>query len=87
MSHSYFYALLNVHSIKSSIFSLNQIMWQCGIQSRKLYVDKLVARNPLHFNLLSSSPEIFIDQNQVLFEVSYTVSQYDMRFDSIKTGI
>ena len=44
----------------------------------KSYVDKLVARNPLHFNLLSTSPEFFIDQNQFLFEVSYTVSQYRM---------
>ena len=40
------------------------------------YVAKLVARNPLHFNLLSTSPEFFIDQKQFLFEVSYTVSQY-----------
>ena len=31
-------------------------------------MDKLVARNPLHFNLLSTSPEFFIDQNQFLFE-------------------
>ena len=27
-------------------------------------MDKLVARNPLHFNLLSTSPDFFIDQNQ-----------------------
>ena len=44
---------------------------------------KLVARNPLHFNLLSTSPEFFIDQNQFLFEVSYTVSQYRMKWDLI----
>ena len=28
----------------------------------KSYVDKLVVRNPLHFNLLSTSPELFIDK-------------------------
>ena len=39
-------------------------------------MDKLVARTPLHFNLLSTLLEFFIDQNQFLFEVSYTVSQY-----------
>ena len=37
----------------------------------KLYVDKLVARNPLHFNLLSTSQEFLIDQNQYLFEKRY----------------
>ena len=46
-------------------------------------MDKHVARNPLHFNLLSTSPEFFIDQNQFLFEVSYTVSQYLMTLDLI----
>ena len=30
-------------------------------------MDKLVARNPLHFNLLSTSPDFFIDENQFLF--------------------
>ena len=49
----------------------------------KSYVDKLVARNPLHFNLLSTSLEFFTDQNQFLFEVSYTVSQYRMARDLI----
>ena len=44
---------------------------------------KLVARNPLHFNLLSTLPEFLIDHNQVLFEVSYTVSQYLMTWDLI----
>ena len=46
-------------------------------------MDTLVARNPLHFNLLSTSPECFIDQNQFLFEVSYTVSQYLITCDLI----
>ena len=46
-------------------------------------MDKLVARSPLHFNLLSTSPEFFIDQNQFLFEVLYTVSQYLMTLDLI----
>ena len=49
----------------------------------KSYVDKLVARNLIHFSLLSTSPEFFIDQNQFLFEVSYTVSQYLMTWDLI----
>ena len=47
----------------------------------KSYVDKLVARNPLLFCLLRTSPDFLFDQNQFLFEVSY------MRFDSSKTGI
>ena len=51
-------------------------MWQCDIQSRKIECGQARARNPLQFNLLSTSPEFFIDQNQFLFEVSNTVSQY-----------
>ena len=46
-------------------------------------MDKLVARNPLHFNFLSTSPEFFIDRNQFLFEVSYNVSQYLITRDLI----
>ena len=46
-------------------------------------MDKLVARNPLHLNLLSTSPEVFIDKKQFLFEVSYTVSQYLITRDLI----
>ena len=42
-------------------------------------MDKFV----IHFNLLSTSSEFFIDQNQFLFEVSYTVSQYHMTWDLI----
>ena len=59
-------------------------MWQCGIyRVEKSYVDKLVACNLLDFNLLSTSPEFFIDQNQFLSKVSYTVSQYRMTWDLI----
>ena len=71
-----FNALLKVHSIKSRSFSLIRLCGNVVYRVEKSYVDKLVARNPLHFNLLSTSPEFFIDQNQFLFEVSYTVSQY-----------
>ena len=61
-----FNSLLKVHLIKSRSILTNV---------EKAYVDKLVARNPsLTFTKLS--PEVFIDQNQLLFEVSYTVSQY-----------
>ena len=75
MNHC-FNALLKVHSIKSRSFSLISLCGKCCIyRVEKSYVDKLVARNPRHFNLLSTSPEFFIDQNQFLFEVSYTVSQ------------
>ena len=73
-----FNALLNVHSIKSSNFSLIRLCGNVVYRVEISYVGKLVARNPLHFNLLSTSPEFFIDQNQFLFEVSYTVSQYRM---------
>ena len=74
--------------IKSSIFSLIRLCDNVVYRVEKSYVDKLVARNPLHFNLLSTSPELFIDQNQFLFEsfiYRLTVS-YDMRFDSSKAG-
>ena len=37
-------------------------------------MDKLVTRNPLHFNLLNTSPDFS-------FEVSNTVSQYRMLLD------
>ena len=63
VNHS-FNALLNVHSIKSSIFSLIRLCGNVVYRVEKSYVDKLVARNPLHFNLLSTSPDIFIDQIQ-----------------------
>ena len=38
-------------------------MWQCGIQSRKIVCGQARRTEPLHFNLLSTSPEFFIDQN------------------------
>ena len=82
MNHS-FNALLEVHSIKSRSFSLIRLCGNVVYRVEKSSVDKLVARNPLHFNLLSTSPESFIDQNQFLFEVSYTVSQYLMTRDLI----
>ena len=73
---NYYSKVLKVHSIKSRSFSLIRLCDKVVYRVEKSYVDKLVARNPLHFNLLSTSPEFFIDQNQFLFEVSYTVSQY-----------
>ena len=57
-------------------FSFIRLCGNVVYRVEKSYVDKLVARNPLHFNLLSTSPEFFNDQNQFLFEVSYTVLQY-----------
>ena len=36
----------------------------------KSQVDKLVARNPLDFSLLSTSPEFIIDQNKFLPDLS-----------------
>ena len=46
-------------------------MWYAVYSVEKSYVDKLAARNLLHFNLLSTSPDFFFDQNQFLFEVSF----------------
>ena len=61
-------------------------MWQCGIQSRKIVCGQSRRTEPSTLQyLLSTSLEFFIDQNQFLFEVSYTVS-YDMSFDSSKRG-
>ena len=58
----FFNALLKVHSIKSRSFSLIRLCGNVVYRVEKSYVDKLVARNPLHFNLLSTSPEFFIVQ-------------------------
>ena len=63
-------------SVYRTIGPLVRLCGNVVYRVEKSYVDKLVARNPLHFNLLSTSPEFLIDQNQFLFEVSYTVSQY-----------
>ena len=46
-------------------------MGQSGIEcAKKNHVDKLVARNPLDFSLLSTSPEFLIDQNKFLPDLS-----------------
>ena len=83
MNHS-FYALLKVHSIKSRSFSLIRLCGNVVYRVERSYVDKLVALNPLHFSLLNTSTEcFFFYQNQFLFEVSYTVSQYVMTQDLI----
>ena len=44
-------------------------------------MDKLVARKPLDFSLLSTSPEFFIDQNIFFLDLSNTVSKYLMTRD------
>ena len=80
VKHS-FNALLKVQSIKSRGFSFIRLCGNVVYRVKKSYVDKLVSQNPLHFNLLSTSPEFFIDQNQFLFEVSYTVSQNFMTWN------
>ena len=59
MCHS-FNALLKVHSIKSRKFSLIRLCGNAVYRVEKSYVDKLVARNTLHFSLLSTSLECFI---------------------------
>ena len=53
-------------------------MGQSGIECGKSYVDKVVARNPLDFSLISTSPERLIDQNKFLPDISLTFSQYIM---------
>ena len=53
----------------------------------KSYVDKLVARNPLHISLLSTSPEVYIDQNQFLFEVSYTVTHMTLDLIAVRQEV
>ena len=49
-------------------------MWQV----EKSYVDKLIFRNPLKFNLFITSPEFIIDQKKFLLDLSQTFSQYLM---------
>ena len=82
-----FNALLKAHSFKSRSFSLIRLCGNVVYRVEKYYVDKLVERNPLHFNLLCTSPEFFIDQNQFFLKF-HTLSQvsYGMNFDSSKTG-
>ena len=79
-----FNALLKVRSIKSRSLSIIRLCDNVVYRVEKSCGQ--VRGNPLHFNKLSTSLEFFIDQNQFLFEVSYTVSHYLMRFDSNKTG-
>ena len=38
----------------------------------------MIARNPLNFTLLITSPEFLIDQKKFLPDLSYTFSQYLM---------
>ena len=45
-------------------------MGQSGIKHRKNHMDKLDARNPLYFNLLSTSSEFLIDLNKFLPDLS-----------------
>ena len=71
--------------IKSSSFSSIRLCGNVVYKVEKSYVDKLVTRYLLHFSLLSTSPEFFIDQNQFYFIHRLLVS-YDMRFESSKTG-
>ena len=52
----------------------------------KSYVDKLVARNPLHFNLLSTSTEFWPKPIFIWSFIHRLTVSYDMRFDSSETG-
>ena len=60
MDHS-FNALLTVHSISFS--SLMRLYGNVVYRVEKSYVEKLVARNSLHFSLLSTSPEFLLTKN------------------------
>ena len=67
-----FNALLKVPSMRSTTFSLIILYGNVVHRIEKSYLNKLVQRNPLHFNLLNTSLE---------FEVSYTVPQYFITSD------
>ena len=60
MNHSFLNAYLKVHIINSRLFSLIRLCGNVVYRVEKSYVDKLVARIPLHFNLLSTSPEFLL---------------------------
>ena len=64
-------------------FFFSQIMWQCGIQSRTIVCGQARRTEPSTLQFTEHLARIFIDQNQFLFEVSYTVSQYRMAYDLI----
>ena len=49
------------HPIKSLSFSLITLCGKVVKRAEKSYVDKLVVRSPLNFNLLITSPDFFID--------------------------
>ena len=50
-------------------------------------MDKLVARKPLYFSLLSTSQLFLIDQNIFYLDLSDTVSQYLMTRDLTAVGL
>ena len=82
-----FNALLKVHSIKSRSFSFIRLCGNVVYRVVKSYVNKLVERNPLHFNLLSTLPEFLLTKiNFILSFIHCLTVPYDMRFDSSKTG-
>ena len=54
----------------------DKIIGKNCIKRKKSYVDKLDARNPLDFSLLSTSSELLTDQNKFLPDLSQTFSQY-----------
>ena len=63
VSHSFFNALLNAHSIKSRNFPLIRLCGNVVNRVEKAYVDKLVARDPLDNNLLSTSPDFLLTKS------------------------
>ena len=53
-------------------------MWQCGIQSRKIVCGQARRTEPFTLQFTEHIARFFIDENQFLFEVLYTVSHYRM---------
>ena len=78
MNHS-FNALLNVNSIESKSLFFNQIMWQCGILSKK---NRMWTSGTLHFNLPGTSPDFLLTKTN--FYLTFHTPSH-MRFDSSKT--
>ena len=61
-------------------------MRQSGVNSRKLYVDKLVALKSLALSLSNTSCELLIDPNRFVLDLSlYLFAVLNNIFDSGKT--
>ena len=61
---------------KINKFILIKLWGKVVLRVEQLYADKLVALKSLALSLSTTSPEVLIDQNRFLPDLSYIFSQY-----------